>query len=150
MLELAAPDLAAQPRSRRAVKKNVSVRVRFAPKGGVLQTREGPVRYRKGDALLTGIQGEQWPVERARFLASYTPAPSVRAEENGLYAKLPRRVWALCIEEPFRVRICAGGDFLQGQAGDWLVQYGENEYGIVGKDIFEQTYDIECCNAENT
>jgi hypothetical protein len=33
-------------------------------------------------------------------------------------------------------------DHLQGQVGDWLVQYNTGSYGIVSKAIFKQTYRI--------
>jgi len=30
---------------------------------------------------------------------------------------------------------------LQGEAGDYLVQYGVGDYGVVGREIFGKTYE---------
>jgi len=33
-------------------------------------------------------------------------------------------------------------DLLKGRAGDWLVQYGRDDYGIVASDLFAQSYEL--------
>ena len=43
------------------------IQVRFTPVACTVQTREGVVHARPGDAILTGIAGEHWRVSRARF-----------------------------------------------------------------------------------
>lgn len=121
-------------------KKAVPVRAVFAGHAGILATLEGSVAYAAGDALLTGVQGERWPVRRERFLGRYAPVPPTLAGEDGLYVKLPLAVSAMRMREPFYVELPQGR--LQGQPGDWLLQYGDNEYGIVAREIFEQSYDI--------
>ena len=32
-------------------------------------------------------------------------------------------------------------DLLQGEPGDYLVQYGPGDYGVVGREIFGKTYE---------
>ncbi|GHV37481.1 hypothetical protein FACS1894187_14310 [Synergistales bacterium] len=58
--------------------------------------------------------------------------------QEGEYRKIGRSVWALEMDEPFTVEIAGG--VLRGESGDWLLQYGDGEYGIVGGKIFEKTY----------
>ena len=79
------PDLTTDPRALKVTKKPIPVSVAFAPADGVCGTLEGPVRYRAGDAILTGVQGEHWPIQRDAFLASYAPVPPTRAGEDGSY-----------------------------------------------------------------
>lgn len=128
-------DLSGQPAARRASKLPLPVQARFAEADGVCQTLEGPVQYAAGDAILTGVRGEQWPVARARFDQTYE-ADAVA----GHYRKRPITVWALPLRAPTEVPLGGGRGTLHGQPGDWLVQYGPGDFGIVAADIFEQTY----------
>ena len=52
------PNLRADPRALRVCKKPIPVRVEFATADGTCTTLEGPVRYRAGDAILTGVRSE--------------------------------------------------------------------------------------------
>lgn len=128
------------PRSARVCKRDITVSVVFAPEPGILHTLEGAVWYSRGDALITGVQGERWPVRRNSFLQTYVPVSPTLEGQDGAYRKKPQPVWAVCLEERACVKI-SGGE-LVGQPGDWLVQYGENDYGIVAADIFSMTYRI--------
>lgn len=133
-------DLGADPQAVWVQKKPVTVSVVFAGADGVLETLEGPVRYTAGDALLTGSAGERWPVGRQRFLASYEPGPGITEGAGGKYRKRPLRVRARRMESEFSVRAGSAGDVLRGRPGDWLVQYGAGDYGVVGAPQFDATY----------
>lgn len=126
----------------RVMKKPVGVRVVFATEDGVCNTLEGDVSYHAGDAILTGVEGERWPIKRARFNETYTPILPIRAGENGTYTKKPIVVHALQMQEPFYVDVNWGSGRLEGKQGDWLLQYGKDDYGIVSQSIFEKTYQI--------
>lgn len=134
-------DLANHPQARRVRKKPIDVQVSFAREAGTLATPEGPVRYAAGAALLTGAAGDSWPVERAKFDIAYTPVQGVTAGADGLYHKRPAELLAMRLQTPMSVRVGLAGDPLQGQPGDWLVQYGDGDYGIVGAAIFAATYE---------
>ena len=109
----------------------------------MLETLEGPVSYERGDALLTGPEGESWPVGRAFFLKTYLPASDgVEAGRDGEYCKKEIPTLALQVGEPFMVELPRRRGFLRGEAEDWLLRYEEDEYGIVGRDIFNMTYTI--------
>jgi hypothetical protein len=138
--DMTGADLAALPDVRHAVKKNLAVRVTFAEGAGFVKTLEGDVAYGPGDALLTGVRGEVWPVERKSFLRAYASVPPLRMGEKGLYTKRPVSVHVLQLQEPGLVRGRHG--VLRGNRGDWLIQYGADDYGIVAEAIFAETYDV--------
>lgn len=142
MSDLTGCDLVRDARARRARKRPLPVAVEFAARPGVVRTLEGPVRFRSGDALLTGIAGERWPIGRVRFDAAYEPIPPTVAGGAGHYRRRPLVVWARRMTRPFRVRVGWAGDALHGRPGDWLLQYGTGDYGIVAAGLFEQTYDL--------
>lgn len=118
------------------------VQVRFAPAPCTVQTNEGTVQARKGDAILTGINGEHWRVSQMRFGDKYRPAPSTVAGEDGAYISLPNRVFAVPMTEEFEVVLADGESKLHGRAGDWLVDYGDGSLGVVSSKVFDQTYEV--------
>jgi len=125
-------------------KKDIPVVVRFDKADGVCKTKEGYVSYKAGDAIMTGVEGEQWPIERRKCDATYEPVSPRQTGGNGKYVKKPIPVYALPMQEPFYVIMSWGHNRLEGEAGDWLLEYGKNDYGIVSQSIFEKTYeDVE-------
>lgn len=124
------------------MKRPVPVEVAFAAADGTCATLEGAVSYRAGDAIITGVDGECWPVGRAAFLATYTPVAPTVAGEDGRYLKRPSVVRALRLTAPVAVPVGAAGDRLDGHAGDWLVRYGAASFGVVKDTIFARTYDL--------
>jgi PGDYG protein len=134
--------LTEDPRHIAARKLEREVHVRFAPSACTVQTREGLVHAKSGDAILTGIAGETWRVSRAHFANKYRPVPPLSAGEAGAYISLPNRILALQMQEPFEVLLADGESRLRGRAGDWLVDYGDGSLGIVTQAIFATTYEI--------
>lgn len=137
-----ATDLSRDPAAVRVRKLPVAVQVRWMHEDGVCATLEGDVRYRAGDPLLTGVRGEQWTMPAAAFARAYDAADGTAYGSDGRYRKKPLAVWALRLAAP--ASVAAGGqrDLLQGQPGDWLVQYGPGDFGIVAADIFAATYEL--------
>jgi hypothetical protein len=130
------------PRHVVARKLERQVHARFAPAACTVQTSEGLVHAKAGDAILTGIAGEHWRVSRAHFANKYRPVPPLLAGEPGAYISLPNRILALQIQEPFEVLLADGESRLRGRVGDWLVDYGDGSLGIVTQAIFATTYEI--------
>jgi len=118
------------------------VHVRFAREACTVQTNEGLVHARVGDAILTGINGEHWRVSQARFPDKYRPSPSTPAGTDGAYISLPNRVFAVPMTEGFEVLLADGESKLAGRAGDWLVDYGDGSLGIVSQRVFATTYEV--------
>lgn len=124
----------------RYLKRPIAVPVRFAADSGVLMTCEGPVAYAQGDALLTGVQGEQWPIARARFDATYEPCPATRHGSDGSYVKKPAVVHAVRTATACQVPLENGGQVIQARAGDWLVADATGSVWVVAETIFDATY----------
>lgn len=134
------PDLRETPGAAPFRKKAQRLSVHFARESGVCATLEGHVSYRAGDAIVTGMEGEQWPVERDKFATSYHPLAPIRMGEDGRYEKKDEHVLALRLQQPLSVPVGQANDILNGRPGDWLVQYGPGDYGVVRNDIFLRSY----------
>ena len=61
---------------------------------------------------------------------------------KGLYAKKNMEVLALQMDRAFTVNVSWSEKPLVGKPGDWLVQYGKGDFGIVDRKIFAETYNI--------
>jgi len=133
-------DIAAQPAAFLAVKRPLPVTVEFAEQDNTLDTREGPVRYQAGDAILTGVEGERWPIQRARFLASYYPTAALRAGENGTYVKRHKTVWAWRSSTAIDIALSGQRGILRANAGDIIIDYGGGDLAVVAPSIFESSY----------
>lgn len=136
------PDLAADPRAVVVRKRPVRRRVVFARAPGTCATLEGHVAYAPGDAIVTGEQGESWPVARAHFDANYAPTAPTRAGGDGLYERRAAQAHALELDAAARIDLADGRGALCGARGDWLIDYGNGDFGMVRGDIFARTYDV--------
>jgi hypothetical protein len=134
--------ISADPRRIFARKLEREIEVRFTPVACTVQTSEGVVHARPGDAIITGSAGEHWRVSRARFTDKYRPVPPTVAGEAGRYVSLPNRIMAVPMTEAFEVLLADGVSRLTGRAGEWLVDYGDGSLGIVSQAIFATTYEI--------
>lgn len=139
MLELHDVDLRVDPAARTYVKQE-TVAVAFAAEAGELGSSVGSNRYQAGDALLTGADGDRWSVSRSRFDAGYVALAPTLAGQPGLYRNCPRPVLARRMTQAFRCARSSGGDWLQGAAGDWLLQYAPGDHGIATHARFSLVY----------
>jgi PGDYG protein len=141
LLKIENADLSHDPGACWVVKDEV-VAVEFAAAAGLLHTAVGPNNYAIGDALLTGSTGDRWCVSRDRFDAKYRPEAGTAMGRAGNYRNIPISIRAKRIAKPFSIARSAGGDVLQGNAGDWLVQYEPSDHGIVACARFEAVYRV--------
>ncbi len=132
-------DLRDDPAARWYV-KDETVQVVFAADPGELVSREGPNRYGRGDAIVTGATGDRWVVSRARFDARYVAAGPHAHGEAGPYRNQPVPVLAREMAQAFAIERSAGGDVLTGKPGDWLMQYAPADYGITERVRFLAVY----------
>jgi PGDYG protein len=135
-------DLSEDRAAHRARKLAIAMAVEFAQADGTLATREGPVQFVAGDALLTGTEGERWPVPRSRFEETYEPIAPLRPGKPGTYRKRPQVVWAKPMREAFTVELGGGRGTLHGSAGDWLLQYAPGDMSVVSGSVFAKTYEL--------
>ena len=63
-------------------------------------------------------------------------------EDAGLHSRKNTEALALQIDRAFTVNASWSEKPLVGKPGDWLVQYGKGDFGIVDRQIFKETYDI--------
>jgi hypothetical protein len=136
MLSEPAADLA----TLRVCKQPIPVEAEFAAADGVCETMEGPVRFRAGDAILTGPRGEHWPVQRDLFLASYDPIPPTGIGEDGRYRKAPSVACAQRLDRSCEVPVGWQNDPLHARPGDWLLQFADGSHGVVQDETFRETY----------
>ncbi|BBP01400.1 PGDYG domain-containing protein [Sulfuriferula nivalis] len=132
-------DLSLDPMAKK-YEKISTVRVTFAEDNGIIKTLEGNVAYEKGDAILTGIHDENWPVERHIFdsqyeLANFSIANEYRKSQGAI-------IYAKKIKNTFCIKIRNGTSIIEGKPGDWLVQYAMKDWGIIDDDIFKKSYRI--------
>lgn len=118
------------------------VQVQFASQPCAIQTREGVVQVRPGDAIVTGTAGERWRVSRSHFSEKYRAVPPTVVGQDGRYVSLTNSIMAVPMTGAFEVLLADGVSRLRGQPGDWLVDYGDGSLGIVAQPIFATTYEI--------
>ena len=124
------------------MKKPVSVKVKFAKSSGKIKTLEGDVSYESGAAIVYGEAEDVWPLERGKFDKSYEAINGTIHGMDGSYQKHLIEVLAIQLTDSACIQVGFAKDVIMGQAGDWLVQYAENNFGIVNSEIFKKTYKI--------
>jgi hypothetical protein len=132
-------DLRDDPAARWYV-KDETVQVAFAAEPGELISREGPNRYQRADAIVTGATGDRWVVSRERFDARYVAVGPNAHGQPGPYRNKPVPVLVKEMPHAFAIERSAGGDVLTGKPGDWLMQYAPGDYGITERARFVAVY----------
>ena len=128
------PDLSQDPDGFETAKKPIPLSFRYAEADETIETKEGPVRATAGAVVMTGTEGEQWPIPAEKFAQTYDDLG------DGTAAKKNIPVFAKEMAVPFQVKVSWSDDLLQGRPSDYLVQYGPGDYGVVGREIFGKTY----------
>ena len=130
------PDVSQDPDGFKTAKLPIPLEFRYAEADETIDTKEGPVGANAGDAIMTGTEGEQWPIPAEKFAQTYNDLG------DGTAAKKNIPVFAKQMMVPFKVKVSWSNDLLQGEPGDYLVQYGPGDYGVVGREIFAKTYKV--------
>ena len=137
------PELSEDSDAIETFKKPLPLHFRIADREETIETKEGPVTAQGGDYIMTGTEGENWPIPAAKFEETYDILSTYDKEPvKGEAAKKKIIVFAKQMSEPFQVKVSWSSDLLSGDPGDYLVQYGPGDYGVVGKEIFEKTYEV--------
>lgn len=123
-------------------KKPITVDYEILLEDCVIETLEGNKEAKQGDVLITGIAGEQYPVEFDRFNSMYKAMPNGKA----VFAVNINKP-CFCINVPSTID--SGSMWLNNQ--EWLVnpldkiiQVEKNslDFFIVNNETFKKTYDI--------
>ena len=118
----------------------ISYEVTFAQAPQSIQTLEGEIRCAAGDAVVTGSNGESWPVPRDAFFRKYVPLPGSIAREDGQYTKRLAFVRAHKLDQEESIQLSDGRGRLTGGIGDWCLTYGIGNQAFVRSDIFSESY----------
>lgn len=125
----------------RAVKVGLRLRVKFATEPTTIQTLEGTVFASIGDAIITGLAGEQWVVDPKTFQELYCPVINGKKDvDHGWFYRKEQEVFALRLGEPASVILPGERGRITGEAGDWLVETGGRTYSVVAETIFDSLY----------
>lgn len=104
-------------------------------------TLEGVVPARTGDAIITGVGGERWPVGRPSFDLKYDPVPPLQRGLPGAFCPRPLPTVARQMDAKFSVQVAAGA-LLCGKPGDWPLEYEDGKRAVVAAAIFDLTYEL--------
>lgn len=110
----------------------------IAAEDGELDHREGKgktQKYKKGYYILTGPEGEKYSMPPETFHelkidngdGTATPKPIVKLAKVADHSGVVKTSW--------------GEDLHYDPEIDIIVRHGENDYGVVKKDIFSKTYE---------
>ena len=103
---------------------------------GVIDTLENPVPYKKGDYIMTGPDDEQYPIGPETF--------NKLKSDNGDGTASPKKIVKLCKLSDHNGEVTLqynGAKLAYNKDVDVIVRHGENDYGVVKRDIFAQTYE---------
>jgi hypothetical protein len=116
-------------------KRPTKERYEIADKPGTIDTLEGPVNYPKGFYIMTGPKGEQYPISPEKF--------NDLKDDLGDGVCTPKKIVkvAKLADHSGSVDTSWGEKLHYNPGEDVIVRHGENDYGVVKKDIFAQTYE---------
>lgn len=108
-----------------------------AEEDGEIETLEGPVRYKKGYYIITGPKGEKYPIPPEKFSELKT--------DNGDGTASPKKIIKLAKLADHNGSVnTSWGEVLNYTNGeDYIVRHGNNDYGVVKKEIFFKTYNTD-------
>jgi hypothetical protein len=117
-----------------AYKKPAKERYEIADEPGTIDTLEGPVKYPKGFYIMTGPKGEQYPISPEKF--------NDLKDDLGNGVCTPKKITKMAKVADHKGTVdTSWGEKLHYNPGeDVIVRHGENDYGVVKLDIFNQTY----------
>lgn len=119
--------------SARYIKKPIEVDAIQISEPEVVHTLEGDVTANSSDWIITGVNGERYPVNNETFGNLYDVC------ENGKYKKKPLEVTAWQTDR--ELLIPHGNESLKASIGDFIVKQPDGSFAPVKPDIFEKTYD---------
>ena len=116
-------------------KKPAKEKYEIADEPGTIETLEGPVKYPAGYYIMTGPKGEQYPITPEKFRNL--------KDDHGHGICTPKKITKIAklADHSGSVNTSWGEKLHYNSDEDIIVRHGENDYGVVKKDIFAQTYD---------
>lgn len=117
-----------------AYKKPAKEKYEIATEPGTIDTLEGLVKYPAGYYIMTGPKGEQYPISPDKF--------KDLKDDLGNGVCTPKKITKMAKLADHKGTVdTSWGEKLHYNPGeDVIVRHGENDYGVVKLDIFNQTY----------
>jgi hypothetical protein len=115
-------------------KKPAREHYNIATEPGTIDTLEGPVKYPAGYYIMTGPKGEKYPISPEKF--------NDLKDDHGNGICSPKKIIKVAkLADHVGTVDTSWGEKLHYNPGeDVIVRHGPNDYGVVKKDIFAQTY----------
>lgn len=116
-------------------KRPAKERYEIASQPGTIETLEGPVKYPAGFYIMTGPKGEKYPISPEKF--------NELKDDLGNGFCTPKKIvkMAKLADHSGSVDTSWGEKLHYNPGEDVIVRHGVNDYGVVKKDIFAQTYE---------
>ena len=116
-------------------KRPAKERYEIADEPGTIDTLEGPVKYPAGYYIMTGTKGEQYPITPEKF--------NDLKDDLGDGVCTPKKIvkFAKLADHSGSVDTSWGEKLHYNSGEDIIVRHGKDDYGVVKKDIFAQTYE---------
>jgi hypothetical protein len=107
----------------------------IAKKPGVVNTLEGPVEHPAGFYIMTGPKGEKYPISPETF--------EKNKDDLGDGKCQPKKIikMAKVADHAGTVDTSWGQKLHYKPEEDIIVRHGENDYGVVKREIFDITYE---------
>lgn len=123
-----------QSGSFQAYKKPAKEPYEVTQQDGTLQTLEGPQQYKAGFYIVTGPKGERYSMPPEKF--------NELKDDNGDGTASPKKIvkQVKLADSNGVVKTSWGADLNYTSGEDYIVKHGPGDYGVVKKDIFDQTY----------
>ena len=117
-----------------AYKKPAKEKYEIATEPGTIDTLEGLVKYPAGYYIMTGPKGEQYPISPDKF--------KDLKDDLGNGVCTPKKIikMAKLADHKGTVDTSWGEKLHYNPGEDVIVRHGENDYGVVKLNIFNQTY----------
>ena len=116
-------------------KRPAKEKYEIASEPGTIDTLEGPVKYPAGYYIMTGPKGEQYPISPKKF--------KELKDDQGDGVCTPKKIVKLAkLADHSGTVDTSWGEKLQYNPDvDVIVRHGDNDSGVVKRDIFAQTYE---------
>lgn len=119
------------------VQKPVELKAEQLTEKTTIHSLEGDVIGNPTDWLITGVNGEQWPVRDEIFKKKYE-----KGSKEGYWRKKPIecKCYQLKEKKPWTTW---NGDKMIAEPGDWMIVQPDGSESSIKDDIFKKTYQIK-------
>lgn len=123
----------------------IKLQFEYALQDCVIQTLEGPHNVPAGSVIMTGLEGERYAMSEESFLNKYSDVLFTDASnQKGVATKKVNPGLTYLFLHPhilFSAQMWNG--MFDASEGDYLLRYGENDFGIIKPHLFFKLYQLK-------